>query len=44
MEKRKIRVLIADDDQVLSLYKQYQADMLMLDINMPKLDGIAVLK
>ncbi|MDX8398899.1 MAG: response regulator [Gallionellaceae bacterium] len=70
MEKRKVRVLIADDEehirslismivtslgaevvaeaadgeQALSLYKQHQPDMVMLDINMPKLDGIAVLK
>jgi len=70
MEKRKVRVLVADDEehirslismivtslgaevvaeaadgaQALSLYKQHQPDMVMLDINMPKLDGIAVLK
>jgi len=70
MEKRKVRVLIADDEdhirslisliltslgadviaeaadgvQALSLYKQHQPDMVMLDINMLKLDGIAVLK
>lgn len=70
MEKRKARVLIADDEphirslislivtslgaeviaeagdgeQTLSLYKQHQPDMVLLDINMPKLDGISVLK
>lgn len=70
MEKRKARVLIADDEphirslislivaslgaevvgeatdgeQALSLYKQHQPDMVLLDINMPKVDGISVLK
>ena len=70
MEKRKARVLIADDEphirslislivtslgaevvaeatdgeQALSLYKQFLPDMVLLDINMPKMDGIAVLK
>jgi len=70
MEKRKARVLIADDEvhiralinvivtalggevvgeagdgeQALSLFKQLKPDMVMLDINMPKLDGISVLK
>jgi two-component system chemotaxis response regulator CheY len=70
MEKRKARVLIADDElhirsligmivaslgaevvaeaadgeQALSLYKQFMPDMVMLDINMPKMDGIKVLK
>lgn len=70
MEKRKARVLIADDEahirsllnlivtslgaevvgeaedgeQALSLYNQLKPDMVMLDINMPKLDGIKVLK
>ena len=70
MEKRKVRVLIADDEshirslislivtslgaetvaeaadgeQALSLYKQHQPDMVLLDINMPKMDGISVLK
>ncbi|MCX7171702.1 MAG: response regulator [Proteobacteria bacterium] len=69
-EKRKVRVLIADDEEhirslidliisslgaevvaqaadgerALSLYKQHRPDMVILDINMPKLDGIAVLK
>ena len=70
MEKRKARVLIADDEphirsligliitslwaeviaeasdgeQALILYKQFLPDMVMLDINMPKVDGITVLK
>ena len=70
MEKRKVRVLVAEDEphirslismilaslgsevvaqaadgeQALSMYKQYAPDMLMLDINMPKMDGISVLK
>ncbi|MDH4284084.1 MAG: response regulator [Gallionellaceae bacterium] len=70
MEKRKARILIADDEvhirslirlivtslgaevvaeaadgeQALSLYREHRPDMVMLDINMPKLDGIAVLK
>jgi two-component system, chemotaxis family, chemotaxis protein CheY len=69
-EKRKVRVLIVDDErhirnlirvivtalgaevvaeagdglQALELYKQLTPDMVMLDINMPKLDGISVLK
>ncbi len=69
-EKRKVRVLIVDDEQhirnlinyivsslgaevvaeaengeeAVALYKQFSPDMLMLDINMPKLDGIDVLK
>jgi len=70
MEKRKARILIAEDEahirslialivtslgaevigeasdgeQALSLYQQHRPDMVILDINMPKLDGIAVLK
>jgi ankyrin repeat protein/ActR/RegA family two-component response regulator len=69
-EKRKARVLIADDEvhiralinmivtslgaevvgetgdgeQALSMYNQLKPDLVMLDINMPKLDGISVLK
>lgn len=69
-EKRKVRVLIVDDErhirslirlivaglgadvvgeagdgvQALELYKQLSPDITMLDINMPKLDGITVLK
>ena len=68
MEKRKARVLIADDEphirslislivtslgaevvaeasdgeQALSMYKQFSPDMVLLDINMPKMDGISV--
>lgn len=70
MEKRKARVLIADDEphirslislivtslgaevvgeatdgeQALSMYKQFSPDMVLLDINMPKVDGISALK
>lgn len=70
MEKRKARVLIADDEphicslikliitslgaevvaeagdgeQALNMYKQFSPDMVLLDINMPKMDGISVLK
>lgn len=70
MEKRKARVLIADDEphirslisliitslgaevvaeaadgeQTLNLYKQHKPDMVLLDINMPKMDGVSVLK
>lgn len=70
MEKRKARILIAEDEahirslinlivtslgaevvaeapdgeQALSLYKQNKPDMVILDINMPKLDGVEVLK
>lgn len=70
MEKRKARVLIAEDEphirsliklildslgadvvgeaadgeQALVLYKQHRPEMVILDINMPKLDGIFVLK
>jgi len=70
MEKRKARILIAEDEahirslinlivtslgaevvaeapdgeQALSLYKQHKPDMVILDINMPKLDGVEVLK
>lgn len=70
MEKRKVRVLIADDEshirsliglivtslgaevvgeagdgeQAVSLFRQFSPDMVLLDINMPKLDGIEVLK
>lgn len=69
-EKRKVRVLIVDDEphirslirviisslgadivaeagdgvQALEFYKQLSPDMVLLDINMPKLDGIDVLK
>ena len=34
----------SDGEQALSLYKQHRPDMVILDINMPKLDGVAVLK
>lgn len=70
MEKRKARILIAEDEvhirslinlivtslgaeviaeasdgeQALSLFNQHKPDMVILDINMPKLDGVAVLK
>lgn len=70
MEKRKARILIAEDEahirslihlivttlgaqvvaeaadgeQALSLFRQHRPDMVILDINMPKVDGIAVLK
>lgn len=33
-----------DGEQALSLFRQHRPDMAVLDINMPKLDGIAVLK
>ena len=33
-----------DGEQALELYKQLSPDITMLDINMPKLDGISVLK
>jgi two-component system chemotaxis response regulator CheY len=33
-----------DGEQALRLYKQLMPDMVLLDINMPKLDGIQVLK
>lgn len=70
MEKRKAKVLIADDEAhirslvniiitslgadvvaeasdgevALSLFEQHLPDMVVLDINMPKMDGVAVLK
>lgn len=34
----------ADGEKALSLYKEHRPDMVILDINMPKLDGISVLK
>lgn len=34
----------SDGEQALSLYQQHRPDMVILDINMPKLDGISVLK
>lgn len=34
----------ADGEQALSLYKQLAPNMVLLDINMPKMDGINVLK
>lgn len=34
----------ADGEEALSLFRQHSPDMVMLDINMPKLDGIRVLK
>jgi len=69
-DKRKVRVLIVDDErhirslirlivsslgaevvgeaadgvQALELYKQLSPDITMMDINMPKLDGISALK
>lgn len=33
-----------DGEQAVNLYQKYRPDMVILDINMPKLDGIAVLK
>lgn len=70
MEKRKARVLVADDEphirslismiisslggevvaeaedgeQAVRLFQQHRPDMVLLDINMPKLDGLHVLK
>ncbi len=70
MDKRKARVLIADDEphirslislilsslgaevvaeaadgvEALALFGQFQPDMVLLDINMPKIDGVSVLK
>jgi two-component system chemotaxis response regulator CheY len=70
MEKRKARVLIADDEEhirsllgmimsslgaeviaeasdgqmAIDLFRRHMPDMVMLDINMPKIDGIEVLK
>ncbi|MFY9261629.1 MAG: response regulator transcription factor [Gallionella sp.] len=34
----------SDGEEALSLYQQHQPDIVVLDINMPKLDGIHVLK
>lgn len=34
----------ADGEQALNMYRKFIPDMVMLDINMPKLDGISVLK
>lgn len=34
----------ADGEEALKLYGQHSPDMVILDINMPKLDGVAVLK
>ncbi|TRZ58262.1 MAG: response regulator [Rhodocyclaceae bacterium] len=34
----------SDGEQALNLYQQLRPDMVILDINMPKLDGISVLK
>lgn len=34
----------SDGMQALSLFEQHRPDMVLLDINMPKLDGIRVLK
>lgn len=33
-----------DGEQALSMYKKFLPNMVLLDINMPKMDGIAVLK
>jgi len=34
----------SDGEQAMILYRQFRPDMVILDINMPKLDGVAVLK
>lgn len=34
----------ADGVEALALYRQSQPDMVLLDINMPKIDGVSVLK
>lgn len=34
----------ADGEQALALYERHHPDMVILDINMPKLDGVSVLK
>jgi two-component system chemotaxis response regulator CheY len=34
----------SDGEQAMILYRQFKPDMVILDINMPKLDGVAVLK
>lgn len=70
MEKRKVRVLIADDEphirtliklivtslgaevvgeaengeQAMELFRKFSPEMVLLDINMPKQDGISTLK
>ncbi|HED16370.1 MAG TPA: response regulator [Gammaproteobacteria bacterium] len=36
-------VCTLDPDQVLPLYQKYKSDLILLDINMPKLDGYGVM-
>jgi len=40
----KTVIVAQDGKEALELYKKYQPDVLMLDINMPKIDGISVAK
>lgn len=40
----EVVAVAADGDEALSMYKQFSPDMVLLDINMPKMDGITVLK
>lgn len=45
LKKTKARLVhISTGDQILDAYKQYQPDLILMDINMPRVNGIQATK
>ncbi|MBT4606112.1 MAG: response regulator, partial [Thiotrichales bacterium] len=43
-EKCEVVAVAGDGEEALQLYQQYKPDITLLDIKMPKLDGMGVLR